>query len=247
VIVFVHIPKTGGNTLNRVIGSVAGKRAWIFNSELELDKKMSELPPGQGLDLDYLSGHFRLDHVKALLAERTLASAPSFVTLLRDPIERAFSLYLFILRVTTAIPQLSRKVQGRDFAYFVDYAYDHAEWHLRDAQTWLLCGERSAERAKEAIGEHLAVVGTTEAWGRFYGAVRRLSVPALPEDISGFLGNVAPTAIQPSDISQGSKPADWREAIGAASIRKLEHLNEADCELFDYVARERGGLIANGA
>ena len=48
-------------------------------------------------------------------------------------------------------------------------------------------------------------------------------------------------------MNRGSKPADWREAIGPAAVRKLESLNQADFELYDYVARQRGGLITRPA
>jgi hypothetical protein len=118
---------------------------------------------------------------------------------------------------------------------------------LRDAQCWLLCGERSAALARDAIGQHLAVVGTTPRWGCFYRAVRAWGSLPLPDDASGFLANVAPMARQAADMVHGGKPAEWREAIGADAIRKLEQINQADFELYDYVAREREGLIINAA
>lgn len=247
MIVFIHVPKTGGRTLNRLVTHVAGDRAWFVDSETDLDVKMARVAPGEALELDYIGGHFRLDYVKSLIAERRPASRPTYMTLLREPLERAFSLYLFVLRVTNALPDLTRAVQGRDFDYFIDYAYDNAAWHLRDAQAWLLCGERSSEAAKKAIAEHLTVVGTTESWGRFYGAMRMLDPLPLPEDVSDFVSNVAPEAQPSSGMSQGSKPADWRETIGVAAARKLETLNQADFELYDYVARQRGGLITRPA
>ena len=117
---------------------------------------------------------------------------------------------------------------------------------MQDAQAWLLCGERSARRAKEVISQHLSVLGTTKAWDRFYHAVRGLGALPFPEDISSFLGNVAPKAGEASEMNQGHKPNNWRELIGTGSIRKLEYLNQADFELYDYVAHERGGLITTG-
>lgn len=245
MIVFIHVPKTGGRTLNRLVTHIAGDRAWFVDSEPDLAVKMAEVAPGKVLDLDYIGGHFRLDYVMPMIAERRAASRPTYMTLLREPLERAFSLYLFVLRVSSALPEVTKAVQGRSFDYFIDYAYDNADWHLRDAQSWLLCGERSAVAARKAIAEHLALVGTTESWSRFYGAMRALVPLPLPEDVSGFVANVAPKARPSCGMSRGSKPADWRKVIGPAAIRKLENLNQADCELYDYVARQRGGLITN--
>lgn len=247
MIVHVHIPKTGGHTLNQIAKNTLGTRALVVNSESELDSRMPDEQPGQALTLDYLGGHFRLGHVQSLLADRGTATEPRFVTLVRDPVERAFSPYLFLLRVKTAIPHVTNAVQERDFAYFIDYAYDNAAWHLQDAQAWLLCGERSARRAQEVISRDLSVVGTTEAWDRFYHAVRVLDGLPFPEDVSGCSAHIAPQAERSCDILQGSKPANWREVIGDASIRKLEHINQADFELYDYVARQHGGLMINAA
>ena len=247
MIVFIHVPKTGGRTLNRLVTHIAGDRAWFVDSETELGWKMAEVAPGRDLNLDYIGGHFRLDYVMPLIAERRPASRPTYVTLLREPLERVFSLYLFVLRVTNALPELTKAVEGRDFDYFIEYAYDNAAWHLRDAQSWLLCGERSAEAAKKAIAQHLTVVGTTELWDRFYSAMRTVGPLPLPEDVSAFIANVAPEARPSCGMSRGSKPANWREAIGAAAIRKLENLNQADFELYDYVAHQRGGLITRPA
>jgi hypothetical protein len=126
MIVFVHVPKTGGRTLSLLASHHAGCRAWSVDSEAELGWKMTAVPQGASFDMAYIGGHFRLPYAIPLIAGRNPATRPTYVTLLRDPLERAFSLYLFVLRVTSALPDLTKAVQGRDFGYFIDYAYDNA-------------------------------------------------------------------------------------------------------------------------
>jgi hypothetical protein len=126
MIVFVHVPKTGGRTLGLLASHYAGCRAWSVDSEAELGWKMKAIPQWASLDLDYIGGHFRLSHAMSLIAGRKSASQPTYVTLLREPLERAFSLYLFVLRITSALPDLSKAVEGRDFGYFIEYACENA-------------------------------------------------------------------------------------------------------------------------
>jgi hypothetical protein len=74
MIVFIHVPKTGGRTLNRIVTHIAGDRAWFVDSEPDLDVKMADVAPGQDLDMDYIGDHFRLDYVTPMIAERRAAS-----------------------------------------------------------------------------------------------------------------------------------------------------------------------------
>lgn len=243
MIVFVHIPKTAGNTLSRLAGTAG--RCCIVDAEKELTQAAATWDRNVPLPFTYLGGHFRLAFAEDAIAPFRIATPLVRATLLRRPLDRAFSLYLFLLRVRTAMPRHTEAIDGKDFAYFWDYARDNMLWHVTDAQCYLLCGARDAEAARKIVDERMTIVGTTEAFGTFYKNLRLLAPFAnLPEDYSGHLGNVSPAGTSGADILVGRKPANWRDFVSAEALAKVERDNVADFALFEYL-ESRGGLVLN--
>lgn len=165
-LVFTHIPKTGGTTLDHIVRAVSaalrkqGKRL-RFAREAGLPRKERNQ---QLLDLDsvsneqlavhdYLSGHF------AFGIHRRLPKPALYVALLRDPVARLLSQVRFGLdhskwsrdtSVTALVEQgrLIDNLQTRQIAGITD----------RDAP----CTAATLATAIENLRSHYAVVGITE-------------------------------------------------------------------------------------
>ena len=221
--VFIHIPKTAGNTLNRLAVSGVGKGcACIINDAGELDAKLPASRDSTVLEFDYIGGHIKLSTLEARLTCYTLPRPPVLGTIFRDPLARAFSYYLFVLR-TPAMGRFRDAVLGKDFDYFFDYAYDNMFWVLRDAQCVLISGERSADAATKILEKKFTVFGISERFLQFYEQVQS-AAPFIqwPRDIAPHVGNVAPATLDPEDVGRGQKPPNWRATIRTVTIRKIE-------------------------
>lgn len=88
-IVFLHIPKTAGQTIHAELSRVVGKEAVSpVRVHTEAGPGAAQLPPGYRL----YSGHIDWEAIDTL-------PAPRFVfTVLRDPLERIASFYFFVRR-----------------------------------------------------------------------------------------------------------------------------------------------------
>jgi hypothetical protein len=165
VIVFTHVPKTGGTTLDHILIAVAAvqrkKRVRLriprgaplpehHNQEL-LD--LHQIPDDRLADSDYLSGHFPFG------IHRRLARPCLYVTLLRDPVARLLSNFRFGLSrnrwshdtpVSTLIERgrLIDNIQTRQMAGI--------------ASREIPCTAKTLASAIDNIRSHYAVVGVTE-------------------------------------------------------------------------------------
>lgn len=84
-VVFLHIPRTGGTTLTQI-----AKRLYRPDQVLErAHERLAEMPPADLARLRFIGGHLVYG-----VAER-LPQGHVYVTLLRDPVERAISVYQF--------------------------------------------------------------------------------------------------------------------------------------------------------
>lgn len=93
--IFLHIPKTGGNTLHTLLHRLYPKSrtfsCWYINDTDRIDA----LSPEEKEDLLLIKGHIRLE-----IAQR-VPYHMYFFTLLREPIARTISLYYYIKRFKT--------------------------------------------------------------------------------------------------------------------------------------------------
>ncbi|MGM0887582.1 MAG: sulfotransferase family 2 domain-containing protein [Bacillota bacterium] len=142
--IFVHIPKTAGTTLSRIIeDQYKGNEFWKYSYDYQvLIEKANKMK--------CVIGHFPFgvhQHIKRPY---------TYLTMLRDPVERLISLYYFWSE------QAFGNVQNVSFEEFIDSPIYDA--NVSNGQTLYLAGGLTPdlEKAKENLINHFAVPGIME-------------------------------------------------------------------------------------
>jgi Galactose-3-O-sulfotransferase len=163
-IIFVHLPKCGGTTLNRLI-------EWeypptrVFSIDPSFFRwsyqRLLKTPAARLARMKIIQGHMPFG------VHRMLPQRSTYITLLRDPVDRGISEYYYALsRVVHPQHRMMKHLTLDKYVEMTPYA---------NVQTKLLageysgydflageCNEETLERAKQNLAEHFALVGLTE-------------------------------------------------------------------------------------
>ena len=91
-LVFVHLPKASGSTLQELIASqYEGGASFIFTGDQARLHEFTDLPAEERAKYDLLQGHVQFG------IHEHLPEPATYITMLRDPIDRVVSHYHFIL------------------------------------------------------------------------------------------------------------------------------------------------------
>ncbi len=260
-IVFMHLPKTGGTSLDSALSAffLHGGEPNVHLTAVRGSGRLLTAATGDGLvgcrdwvqlmnavvcykmacNAPYISGHFQL--TEALIREAP--SAYRFVTLLREPVERWISNYIYS-RIRLAQDGI-REVPD-DLAGELQEVL-RSERGIAGGRTYLtsLTGARSAgegarpemiEAAKRTL-EAFDAVGVLEQIDRFEGRLEKLIGAPLK----------IPHLRKTDDFAEpgGNSAADYRALFTDEVVAQVRRLCEPDREVYQHAQVISGG--ADGA
>jgi hypothetical protein len=233
-VIFLHIPKTAGTTLYRIIerqykpGDVyaIGGTAQSFDT-------FKNLPEADKAAVRLLKGHIDFG-VHALLPQPA-----TYFTILRDPVERIVSYYHFVRRTPEHYCHELVTSKGLSLAAFLD---SKADVMANNGQTRMIagqlygypfgeCPDHLLETAKQNLRRHFAVVGLTE---RFDETLLCLKRSFGWRNLFYARENVAPARQRPNRVDEAT-----RAAIVAANRLDMELYHEATA-CFDAALQQYG-------
>jgi hypothetical protein len=218
LVFFLHLPRTAGTTLARVIDRQYTSEAILPLYDSSTGEEIGRIPPDRLDSMRAVVGHFYFG------AHRFLARPFVYVTVLRDPVDRVISHYYFVRGDSTHyLHQAARRMSLIDYVISCDLAEPNND------QTRLLCGQyegsvpdRCTEAmlplAKRNLREYFAVVGLTEDFDRALILMKRILGWSNPFYLRQ---NVTPGRLRKDDL-------------GDETLDVIETYNRLDIELYRY-------------
>ncbi len=218
LLIFLHLPKTAGSTLARVIERQYPAAAVLSLYDSATGEELRCVPEDRMRRVRVVMGHFYFG------AHRFASRPARYVTVLRDPIERVISHYYYVRRdFTHYLHGVAQELSLADYVRSCNLAEPNND------QTRLLCGEYQGAIpttcieamlpvAKANLREHCAVVGLTEDFDRSLLLIKR------------WLGWKYPFYERQNVTSGRPRRAD----LPADTLRVLQEYNRLDIELYAY-------------
>jgi hypothetical protein len=223
-LLFLHMPKAGGTALAGALGN-------RFEAERCLTIYLDPEPSGEELDAArYVTGH-----VSTSIIER-FERPPFSVVVLRDPIERALSLYSFFrelekprttrLALERMVPAL-RLAKQHSLEGFIKVAPDLAEHYLGNWQARVL-GGKSLEGTDERLQHALDGLHGCD----FVGLAERQD-----ESVDWLTRRLGWSGLTPLPITNVTRTRLRRDELSPAALDALLELTTVDRELYAEAVR----------
>jgi hypothetical protein len=218
LVIFVHLPKTAGTTLRRIVERQYGCTSVLELYDSTYGEELARLAENQMARVGALIGHFQF-------GAHVFVSRPStYITLLRDPVDRVISHYYFVRRQPEHY--LYAAAHAMDLREFV-IALDSAE--PNNDQTRLLAGgilpphsdadwEQMLASAEANLRNHFTVVGLVEEFDRSLILMRHALRWRIPLYVRENAGRNRPKQQHVSDDT----------------LQTIRDYNQADVALYEY-------------
>jgi hypothetical protein len=206
-VIFMHIPKTGGLTLRGILDD-----QYFTHERYRFPKtnpnQFYKLTNNKLNSINCLYGHFKYG------IHPTLTKPFTYITLLRDPVERVISTYYFILQ--NPKNRMYKTVKKMTFEEFI--ASDLLP--ISNHQTRFVSGKTNPdlELAKQNIKKHFAQVGITE---RYAESIFLMSKQLGWQNVQYTKQNITKHRLKQNDFSK-------------ETIQLVRKKNILDLKLYNY-------------
>jgi hypothetical protein len=235
-VIFLHLPKTGGTTLTRVIREHYGRRAYRIGDNRRDPRPLAEF---RGMS-DRRKAHFDLvaGHVPYGIHE-DIPGDCTYFTLLREPVDRLVSLHHY---VTHRSPVGYRDILAGERPSLASFVRSRVTAALDNGQTRFIAGrdevgtmepgrpvdEHDFERAKTNLEAHFAFAGILEKFDA--------SLAILAHLFGWRIHGHEPANVSRNRLSLTDLDAETREV--------LVETNRYDLALYDHVRTNLDALLA---
>ncbi len=214
-LIFLHIPKTAGTTLNRII-------EWQYNplSIFTMDpyriratpERLKHLPEARRRRLRMVRGHFYYG------VHEYLPQGSTYITMLREPVARFLSSYYFLQR--RPLHPMHRKVTTErigveDFIRLTP--------QRQNLQTSLIAGIKSNGKCEESTLEIAKE-----------NLVKSFSIVGLSERFEESLMLIAKTFDWQIPFYENRKVSKTRPKIDSSAVEMIKEHNRLDLELYEF-------------
>ncbi len=214
-LIFLHIPKTAGTTLNRII-------EWQYNplSIFTMDpyriratpERLKQLSEARRRRLRMVRGHFYYGVHEYLPQEST------YITMLREPVARFLSAYYFLQR--RPLHPMHRKVKSErigveDFIRLTPQRQNLQCSLIAGIKSNGKCEESTLEIAKENLAKSFSIVG-------------------LSERFEESLMLIAKTFDWEIPFYENRKVSKTRPKVESSAVEMIKEHNRLDLELYEF-------------
>lgn len=234
-LIFLHIPKTAGTSLRKVVERFYDKED-IYTIYEEHIKEFKDVPDDKKNKIRVFYGHVSFG------LHKYIPQPTSYVTILRDPVERVISLYSFVSKV-------------KDHPYYKQFDFNKmtiAEFvqggitlEADNEQTRFVsgidaefgkCTESMLESAKENLNKYFSVVGLSEYFDESVLLMKKAFGWKVPLQLSlkKMVSGVESPFYEKTNVTIG-RPR--KEDLSADDLNAIKRFNELDMQLYLYAEK----------
>lgn len=207
LLLYMHIPKTAGSTFSQILSELyqSAARPCYFDQPEEI---LKELAKDENNTIQCIYGHFLYGlHLH-------LPRPATYITFLRDPVERVISLYYFWQTYDHSQQEALSKMSLKEFILSDEYSQNS------NHQTFYLAGGTyDLQLAKDNLQKQFAMVGLTERFDESLFLFQKvLGWPKIKHYVSH---NITP-----------HRPR--KDQIPSEVIELILHKNQLDCQLYEF-------------